>query len=142
MVVDGRDRDAETQACRRSLAEDRCGCNVLKRGAGPELVSPGPIITFLLQYHRAVVFCSEDDHEDSRFSGRGRHVQYGRIRTYVEIPELRCTSILSTNSQITIGSNVPEASNAKENLLGLLEAQGKALSVVSIRVSDKSYRPR
>lgn len=92
--------------------------------------------------YRAVTFQSEDDLEDARYSYRGQHVQYGLIRRYVQIPELSCGSILTTNSQITIGSNVPESSTAKATLSSLLESQGKARGVVSVRVSKIPYRPR
>ena len=50
--------------------------------------------------YRAVVFLSKDEAEASRYSRHGRHVQYGHIRRFVEIPELSCESILTTNSQI------------------------------------------
>ena len=92
--------------------------------------------------YRAVAFLSEDDAEDPRYSRRGQHVQYGLIRRFVEVPELSCKSILTTNSKITIGSNVPESSTAKDILSNLLKSQGKGGGVVSIRVSNIPYRPR
>ena len=90
--------------------------------------------------YRSVAFLSGDDNEDSRYSRHGRHVRYGFIRRFVEIPELSCESILTTNSQITIGSNVPEAPTAKNVLSDLLKSKGR--EIVSIRVSEILYQPR
>ena len=87
--------------------------------------------------YRAVEFLSEDDPIEPIDSGRrGQHVQYGRVRRYVEIPWLGCKSILTTGSQVTVGSNVPEHDNAREVLVELVP------SGVSVRVSGILYRPR
>ena len=91
--------------------------------------------------YRAVAFLSENNAEDSRYSHRGQHVQYGRVRRYVQIPELNCDSILTTGSQITIGSNVPEPDNARDSLLELVKESAKIPSAISIRVSKILYRP-
>ena len=55
--------------------------------------------------YRAVKFVTNGEQaiEDERFSTTGYHVQYQRLRRYVETPELSCRSIFSTNSLITIG---------------------------------------
>ena len=95
--------------------------------------------------YRAVNFVTQDDakaSEDSQFPSHGRHVQYGLIRTYVQIPALSCESILTTGSQITIGANVPKSKNAKNTLDRLLEPIGGAPNVISARVSEIRYRPR
>ena len=92
------------------------------------------------QEYRAVVFLSEDDEEDGRCSIRGKHVQYGRVRQYVQIPELNCVSILKTGSQITIGSSVPEPDNARDSLRELIKGSVEIPSAVSIRVSKVLYR--
>ena len=94
------------------------------------------------QEYRAVVFLSGDDEEDARQSIRGKHVQYGRVRQYVQIPELYCISMLKTGSQITIGSNVPEPDSAREALRGLIKGWAAIPGAVSIRVSKVMYRSR
>ena len=91
--------------------------------------------------YRAVAFTSEDDDEDARYAIiRGKHVQYGRVRQYVKIPELSCLSILKTGTQITIGSNVPESANARESLRELVKGSADVPSAVSFRVSEVLYR--
>ena len=90
--------------------------------------------------YRAIAFLSEDNEEDVRYSIRGKHVQYGRVRQYVQIPELHCVSILETGSQITIGSNVPEPDNARNSLRELVKASAEIPSAVSISVSKVLYR--
>ena len=95
--------------------------------------------------YRAVAFVTQDDakaSENSPSVSRGSHVQYGYIRTYVQIPELSCESIFTTNSQVTIGANVPKSKNAMKNLDRLLELISGAPSVISTRVSEIRYRPR
>ena len=92
--------------------------------------------------YRAVAFLSDDDEDDIRYSVRGKHVQYGRVRQYVQIPELSCLSILITGSQITIGSNVPEPDNARDSLRELVSGSASIPSAVSIRVSKVLYRSR
>ena len=95
--------------------------------------------------YRAVAFVTMDDNEaveDARFVARGRHVQYGRVRTYVQTRELRRKVILTTKSQITIGSNVPDAAGAKRDIARLVSATGTAPNVISLRVSEIPYRPR
>ena len=95
--------------------------------------------------YRSVVFDTQDDADDEdrlRISSRGMHVQYGLVRRYVRIPELSCESILTTNSQITIGSNVRDGHEARKALSSLLVAGGSAPNVVSIRVSEIPYRAR
>ena len=94
------------------------------------------------QEYRAVVFSSEDDEEDTRYPIRGKHVQYGRVRQYVQIQDLNWVSILKTGSQITIGSNVPEPDNARDSLRELIEGSVEIPSAVSIRVSKVLYRSR
>ena len=94
------------------------------------------------QEYRAVVFLSGDDEEDARYSIRGKHVQYGRVRQYVQIPELKCVSILTTGSQITIGSNVPEPDNARDALREVIKGSAAIPGAVSIRVSKVMYRSR
>ena len=94
--------------------------------------------------YRAVAFVTQGDEkapEDSRFVSRGQHVQFGCVRTYVQIPELSCRSILTTGSRITIGSNVPDTT-AKDTLESLVaERLNQAPSVVTIRISGIRYRP-
>ena len=94
------------------------------------------------QEYRAVTFLSEDDEDDARYSIRGKHVQYGRVRQFVQIPELRCMSILTTGSQITIGSNVPEPDGVRDSLRELVKGSATIPSAVSIRVSKVLYRSR
>lgn len=95
--------------------------------------------------YRAVVFVAgteESTGESPAFSFRGMHVQYGLVRAYVQIPELDCQSILTTNSQITIGSNVNAPEDARGFLTDLLRRSGLVASAVGIRVSNIRYRPR
>ncbi len=92
--------------------------------------------------YRAVAFLSEDDEKDVQDAIRGKHVQYGRVRQYVQIPELNCESILNTGSQITIGSNVPESDNARDSLRELVKGSAIIPSAVSLRVSEVLYRAR
>lgn len=73
----------------------------------------------------------------------GLNVRYNRARTFVQVPSLRCESIFTTGSRITIGSNVPQISRAKKTLSGLLENQLEiAPGVVAVRESGILYRPR
>ena len=95
--------------------------------------------------YRAIAFVTGNDEgpEDGHFPARGHHVQYHRIRTYVQTRQLACPAILSTDSQITIGANVPESDLVKQNVAGLVsKSLGHAPNVVSIRVSRTQYRPR
>ena len=64
--------------------------------------------------------------DDDHYSSRGRHVQYGLVRTYVQIPELVRKSIFTTKSQITIGSNVPDPENAVQALTRFAGSSGKS----------------
>lgn len=94
---------------------------------------------------RAIVFVTGNNHlpEDNRFSAKGYHVQYQRIRKYVQIPQLSCNHIFTTDSRITIGANVPESDNVKKEVDALVsEFFNVAPSVVSVRVSKKQYRSR
>ena len=94
--------------------------------------------------YRAVTFVtqgSDNAPEDSQFVSRGQHVQFGYIRTYVQIRELLCESILTTGSRITIGKNVHDAHNARDTVESLVEERlNKAPNVVITRVSKISYR--
>lgn len=94
--------------------------------------------------YRAIAFVTNDDApEDQSFSAEGHHVQYHRIRRYVQIPELGCDALFTTGSQITIGSNVVEPDSVQDSLNGLLSKNlGLAPNVVSVRVSRTRYRPR
>lgn len=95
--------------------------------------------------YRAVVFVGTDDGACTaapRLSARGLHVQYGLVRSYVQIPELDCQRILTTNSRITIGRNVPESKDAKRALARLLKALGVSAGVVRMSLSRFKYRPR
>ena len=95
--------------------------------------------------YRAVAFVTRDDEapEDREFSARGHHVQYQRIRTYVQTSHLASDNILCTNSRITIGSNVPEKNNVQANVEKLVtETLGLAPNVVRLHISNKQYRPR
>ena len=92
--------------------------------------------------YRAVAFLSEDDTEDSHYPVRGRHVQYGLVRRYVQIPELSCESIFTTDSRINIGSNVSNRDDAKASVSALLCERGKAPGVVSVGISKFRYRAR
>ena len=92
--------------------------------------------------YRAIAFLSGDDSEDSHYQLRGKHVKYGLVRRYVQIPELSCNNIFTTGSQITIGSNVLEKRKANSDLSDLLEEADRAPNVVSVRVSEIEYRPR
>ena len=68
---------------------------------------------------RAVAFETPEDADEGnelRIDRRGVHVQYGLVRRYIQIPELRCNALLTSNSQITIGSNVPDHDDAKRAL--------------------------
>ena len=93
--------------------------------------------------YRAVAFVTQGDDEapeDSRFVPRGRHVRLGRIRTYVQIPELGCESILTTSSKITIGKSVPHPEVTRETVASMVEQLGKAPNVVATGVSQIHYR--
>ena len=95
--------------------------------------------------YRALAFVTQDGNdapEDFGYSSRGLHVQYGRIRTYVQILDLSCESILTTGSQVTIGNNVPKSRDAKGRVARLVEGLGRAPNVVGTRVSGIRYRPR
>ena len=95
--------------------------------------------------YRAVAFLTTDENgstENVEFTSRGKHVQYGLVRNFVQISDLRCNSILTTNSQITIGSKVPERKDAANEIRSLLKDLGKAPNVVSVRESLIPYRPR
>ena len=94
--------------------------------------------------YRAIAFVTDDNApEDQPFSARGHHVQYHRIRRYVQIPELACGKLFTTSSQITIGSNVAEIGSVEESLTELVsENLGLAPNVVSVSVSRTRYRPR
>ena len=95
--------------------------------------------------YRAVAFVTGNDEapEDGQFPARGHHVQYHRIRTYVQTPQLARRAILTTNSRITIGANVPESDHVKRNVADLVfKYLGLAPNVVSVRVSRTQYRPR
>ena len=95
--------------------------------------------------YRAVAFTTEGEDnasEDSRFSSRGLHVQYGRICRYVQVPVLNCESILTTGSQITIGSNVANQEEVKGMIARLVESLGRAPNVVGTQVSGIRYRQR
>ena len=95
--------------------------------------------------YRAIAFDTHSDSiepENSRFCDRGSHVQYGLIRTYVHIPELSCNGIFTTDSQVTLGSNVPDNDAAAVSLKNLLESSGIAPSVVKVLRSKIAYRPR
>ena len=95
--------------------------------------------------YRAVAFTTEGEDnasEDSRFSSRGLHVQYGRICRYVQLPPLNCEAILTTGSQITIGSNVAKPEEVKKTIAGLVEGMGRAPNVVGTQVSGIRYRQR
>lgn len=95
--------------------------------------------------YRAVAFTTEGENEvgeDTKFSSRGLHVQYGRICRYVQVPELNCDAILTTGSQITIGSNVPKPEEVRETIARLVEGLGRAPNVVGTQVSKIQYRQR
>ena len=92
---------------------------------------------------RAVAFLSGSDDEDFGYSHMGRHVQYGRVRRFVQIPELSCESIYTSGSRITIGSNVPEVDDARDALRDLLGASSVQFpDAVSILTSSIRYRTR
>lgn len=93
--------------------------------------------------YRAVAFLSGSDAEDSGYSHMGRHVQYGRVRRFVQIPELSCESIFTSGSRITIGSNVPEVDDARNALRDLLNASSVEFpNGVAISTSNIRYRTR
>ena len=97
--------------------------------------------------YRALAFITEEEEEeeaceDSGFSCRGLHVQYGRLRTYVQTSQLTCASILTTDSDIIIGNNVPKAEEVANTVKRLVEGLGRAPNVVRTRVSSIRYRPR
>ncbi len=78
--------------------------------------------------------------EGGRFLSHGRHVSYGRVRTFVQPPELQCQSIFTTGSQLTIGSNVPDGTDARRAVKKALEPIGLAPNVVGIDISKIEYR--
>lgn len=97
------------------------------------------------QEYRAVAFTTEGEDkaiEDFRFSHRGLHTQYGRICMYVQVPDLNCKSILTTDGQITIGSNVLDPEETMETITLLVRRLGREHSEVGIQVSDIPYRQR
>ena len=95
--------------------------------------------------YRAIAFVINNDEapEDAHFPARGNHVQYHRIRTYVQTHQLACPAILTTDSRITIGANVPESAHVKQNIADLVsKSLALAPNVVAVRVSPTRYRPR
>ena len=95
--------------------------------------------------YRVVVFDVHDvsgDPDEPRISCRGMHVQSGLCRRFVQVPQLSCKAFLTTNTQITIGSNVSEVDEARKAITELLQARDIAPSVVPVRVSTMRYRPR
>ena len=87
------------------------------------------------QEYRAVVFAGreEDDVAPSTpIVRRGSQIRGGVERTWVQIPEFDRQGIFTTNSQITIGSNVPSADNVRVELVGMLERLGKDPHVIQI----------
>lgn len=95
--------------------------------------------------YRAVVFDTPDDTEtrkSAEVASRGTHVQFGLCRRFVQLRQLNCEAILTTNSQITIGSNVPDAGEARQVVSGLVKARELPHDVIRIRVSKMRYRPR
>ena len=93
--------------------------------------------------YRVVAFATDDAYEDRLFAATGHHVQYGRIRRYVQIPELACKKILGTKSFITIGSNVPETDHVETTVATLVEKSLRlAPNVVSVGISRTQYRAR
>ena len=95
--------------------------------------------------YRAVLFVDEEPNElEETFQvvERGMHVQYGLVRTFVQVAELTCRSILVTNSHITIGHNVSESEDAALALSRTLRDRGLSSGAVDIRISKIPYRPR
>ena len=77
---------------------------------------------------------------DCWFSSHGRHVSYGRVRTFVQARALSCRSIFTTGSQITIGSNVPDSEWARRALKRELSENDLAPGVAGVVVSTIPYR--
>ena len=71
----------------------------------------------------------------------GTQVQNGLCRRYVQVEELMRTSILTTDTQITIGSNVAERDRVRWMIENSLDLLGLAPNVVPVRVSEIPYRP-
>ena len=77
--------------------------------------------------YRVVVFDADDDSVDpetSPIACRGMHVQFGLCRRFVQVPKLNCDAFLTTNTQITIGSNVSEPKEAKRADYGIAARAG------------------
>ena len=92
---------------------------------------------------RAVTFITGNkvEVEDEYVEDRGQHIRFNRICTYVQTPELACSAILSTNSRITIGANVPKQKKMSKYVAKLLsQSLGTAPNVISVHLSDKQYR--
>lgn len=92
---------------------------------------------------RAVKFVTngEEAIEDKLYTTSGYHVQYRVLRRYVEVQELACRSIFSTDSVITIGRNVPEIGSLTQQINEMLEKNlGHAPNVVKVRTSKRRYR--
>ena len=96
--------------------------------------------------YRAIVFDTGDCatvHNGMQIASRGVHVHYGLCRNYVQVRELSCRKMFSTDCQMTIGSNVREAVEVQERFAELLKiVVGLAPGVVPILVSGIPYRPR
>lgn len=95
--------------------------------------------------YRAVVFDVDDDPVEpnrSLVACRGMHVQFGLCRRFVQVPQLSCEAFLTTNTQITIGSNVSEPKEAQRAIEILLREREMTPNVVPIRISNMRYRPR
>lgn len=89
--------------------------------------------------YRAVAF---DTEEHGTCLDRGWHVQLGQVRKFVQYKDLSCRSILTTNGQITVGSNVPKAQCAVNIIRQMLKDSQGIPDVVAVRVSERRYRPR
>ncbi|MCY3568990.1 MAG: DUF2971 domain-containing protein, partial [Chloroflexi bacterium] len=95
--------------------------------------------------YRAIVFDAPNDTatiDVTDVVSRGIHVQFGLCRKYVQVKQLNCNKIFTTDSQITIGSNVLEPTGVKGIIADLLETIDLVPTAVSIRTSKIPYRPR
>ena len=94
--------------------------------------------------YRAVAFDTEEG-DGTCLEGesqKGWRVQLGQIRRFVQYKDFSCRAILTTQSQITVGNNVPQAKCAADIIKKMLEDRQQIPGVVAVRVSERVYRPR
>ena len=94
--------------------------------------------------YRAILFNAGTelaDRRGARIVSEGTQVQNGLCRRYMQVEELTRRSIITTGTQITIGSNVAERDSVRQMVEDSLRSLDLAPNVVPVRVSEIPYRP-